>query len=327
MNKLVDRFGREHTYLRISVTDRCNLRCRYCMPPDGIAVKPKDEILTFEEIERLAAVFVGMGVRKIRLTGGEPLVRKDLSSLVARIAALRAVTTVALTTNGVLLAENANQLKEAGLSLLNVSLDSLSADRFAAITLRKDFDRVMAGIEAALCAGFDPVKINVVVIAGVNDDEILPFVDFASDKPMNVRFIEYMPFKDNHWVPEGVVSYQNMRNVIASKYTLEPLTKPLGDVAKDFGLRGHRGTVSFITSMTESFCRSCNRLRLTADGALKSCLFYAPELSLRDPLRRGATDQDLEELILLGLSQKPEAHLPAEELASGDNRPMIEIGG
>jgi len=327
MNKLVDTFGREHTYLRISVTDRCNLRCSYCMPPEGLNWKEKSEILTYEEIIRIARVFADLGIAKIRLTGGEPLVRKDLHVLVQQLAQLNGIKTIAMTTNAVLLAQQAQALKDAGLTALNISLDTLQSKRFSEITKRDDFDNVMQGIHAALTVGFAPLKLNIVVIKGFNDDELVDIVHWAKDKPINVRFIEYMPFKDNHWQPDGVTSYAEMREQMDKHFKLVPLEMEHGAVAKDFAIKHHIGTVSFVTSMTDSFCSSCNRLRLTADGSVKSCLFYLPEVSLRDVLRRGITDEDLALMIQSAVLMKPEAHPPMEELATVANRSMIEIGG
>lgn len=327
MNKLIDSFGREHTYLRISVTDRCNLRCVYCMPHEGMEWRKKNELLTYEEILRIARVFVDMGINKIRLTGGEPMVRKNLEVLVEQLGALPDLKTLAMTTNGTLLADKAQCLKEAGISALNISLDTFRADRFLAIARRDDLHTVMRGIEAALEVGFDSLKINSVIMAGVNDDEILDFVDFAYDKRVNVRFIEYMPFKDNQWTASGVVTYKDMLSIINTRYELEPIRSERSAVAKDFCIVGGVGTVSFITSMSESFCSTCNRLRLTSDGSVKSCLFFPAEINLRDALRKGITDEELQSMILYSLSQKPEAHPPAEEIAAGDNRAMIEIGG
>lgn len=327
MNKLVDTFGRKHTYLRISVTDRCNLRCSYCMPPEGLNWKSKSEILTYEEIIRIARVFADLGITKIRLTGGEPLVRKDLPVLVEHLSQLKGIETVAMTTNAVLLSQYAKALRAAGLTALNISLDTLQKARFTEITKRDDYDNVIQGINAALEVGFSPLKLNVVVIKGFNDDEIVDIVNWSKDKPINVRFIEYMPFKDNHWQPEGVYSYAEMREQIDKHFTLVPLKMEHGAVAKDFAIKDHIGSVSFVTSMTESFCSSCNRLRLTADGSVKSCLFYLPEVSLRDVLRRGITDEDLALMIQSAVFMKPEAHPPMEELATVANRSMIEIGG
>ncbi|MBS2002073.1 MAG: GTP 3',8-cyclase MoaA [Candidatus Obscuribacterales bacterium] len=327
MNRLIDNFGRKHNYLRISVTDRCNLRCQYCMPHEGIAWKKKDQLLTFEEIIRISRVFARMGVDKIRLTGGEPLVRRDLEVLIEQLALIDGVKTLAMTTNATLLKPLARHLKSIGLTALNISLDTLREERFAEITRRDDFYSVMDGLNEALEVRFDSLKLNMVVMSGINDDEVMDFVDFARDKALNVRFIEYMPFKDNQWKSDKVVTFQQMREQIQQKYNLYPLSAEPSAVAKDFGIDGYPGTVSFISSMSDSFCGTCNRLRLTADGSIKSCLFYPAETSLRDELRRGITDEYLEELILQTLALKPEAHPPAEEIAAENNRAMIEIGG
>lgn len=327
MNQLIDRFGRKHTYLRISVTDRCNLRCAYCMPANGIKWKPKNEILTYEEIVRIARIFVEMGITKIRLTGGEPLVRNELDRLVEQLSLLPGVQTIAMTTNAVLLAGKTQLLKNAGLKGINISLDTLRAERFSEITRRDDFANVMSGIEEVLLVGFDSIKLNVVVIKGFNDDELLDMVDWAKDKPINIRFIEFMPFKDNQWRADGVYSYADMRALIETQFNLIALGTDPSAVAKDFAIAGHVGKVSFITSMTDSFCSSCNRLRLGADGAVKSCLFYLPDIQLRDVMRAGITDHELSKLIEQAVYLKPEAHPPMEELAKLSNNPMIEIGG
>jgi cyclic pyranopterin phosphate synthase len=338
-NRLVDTFGRKHQYLRISVTDRCNLRCTYCMPHDGIVWKKKNELLTFEEIIQLAEIFVDMGVDKIRLTGGEPMLRQNLIELVKRLAAIDGLNTLAMTTNATLLADNAQALHDAGLTALNISLDSFQKDKFNAITRRNDFDNVIAGLNAALALDFRALKLNVVVMAGTNDDEILDFADFAFNQRINVRFIEYMPFKDNQWDAKTVVTYQQMKELIEQKYQLTALSNEPSSVAKDFGLsrldwasgehliRQSAGSVSFISSMSDSFCSSCNRLRLTSDGSIKSCLFYPAELSLRDAMRTGSSRTEIEELIGRALYLKPEAHPPAEAIMVSDNRTMIEIGG
>lgn len=327
MIDLVDSFGRKHTYLRISVTDRCNLRCQYCMPPEGIQLKKKDELLSFEEIIRVARIFVASGIEKIRITGGEPLVRKSLEELISGLAELRGLKHLSMTTNAVLLADKAEALRKAGLQSLNISIDSLHAERFKEITLRDDFARVMAGIEASQAAGFDPIKLNVVVMKGKNHDEVIDFVRYVYQRNLNVRFIEYMPFKDNCWDLAAVFSYKDMRELIEQEFQMEPLSGHPSDVAKDFRLRGGTGVVSFISSMTDSFCSTCNRLRMTADGAIKSCLFYEPEINLREQLRSGCSDEQIEELIVYALGKKPEAHPPMEELALMSNRAMVEIGG
>jgi GTP 3',8-cyclase len=326
-NRLIDRHGRRHSYLRMSITDRCNLRCTYCMPPQGIDWTPREEILTADEIVRLGTIFVGMGITKIRLTGGEPLSRRDVGQIAERLGALPGLKTLAMTTNGISLAKRAETLRAMGLNALTISLDTLKRDRFKEIAKRDQFDAVMAGIEAALAAGFAPLKINVVVMRGVNNDEILDFVDWAKDRPINVRFIEYMPFPDNKWSTGGLMPYAEMRALIAREYEMIPLVGERTAVGKDFRLAGHTGTVSFVTSMTESFCGGCNRLRVTADGNIKSCLFHPAEQSLRDAMRSGGADADIERLILGAVDAKQAAHPPMEELMTMKNRTMIEIGG
>lgn len=327
MSGLVDQFGRHHTYLRIAVTDRCNLRCFYCMPSSGIPWKPREQILSYEEIIRIARVFAEMGVSKLRLTGGEPLVRLGVESLIAGLSGLPGVESVAMTTNAVLLKDKAQVLKEAGLTALNVSCDTLRSDRFKEITRRGNLEEVMAGVDAAINAGFSSLKINCVVMSGVNDDEILDFVELTKSKPANVRFIEYMPFPGNHWCAGNMLSFAEMMQRIEKSYDLVPVEREPGARYKEYSIAGHAGTVGFITSMSDSFCASCNRLRLTADGALKSCLFYAPEASLRDALRNGCADNELRTIIQQAVLQKPESHPPADELAGAANRAMVEIGG
>lgn len=309
------------------MTDRCNLRCVYCMPHEGLQWKRKDQLLTYEEIIRISRVFAQMGVDKIRLTGGEPLVRKDLDVLIEQLSLIDGIKTIAMTTNGTLLEKVASHLKDVGLKALNISLDTFNQQRFEEVTRRDDFSNVIGGLEAALAADFESLKLNMVVMKGVNDDEIIDFVEYAKDKKMNVRFIEYMPFKDNAWNSDTVVTFQQMKTEIERHYELLPIEREPSAVAKDFSIKGHIGTVSFISSMSDSFCGTCNRLRLTADGSIKSCLFYPAETSLRDELRKGITDERLEQIILQSLALKPEAHPPAHEIAAAENRAMIEIGG
>lgn len=327
MKGLVDRFGRRHTYLRISVTDRCNLRCQYCMPSEGIEWRKREGILTFEEILRVTRVFVDLGVNKIRITGGEPLVRKGIEDLVSGLSHFPEVETLAMTTNGVLLKDKVLCLKSAGLQGLNVSLDSLKRERFTAITKRDDYDNVIGGIESALSAGFDWLKLNVVVIKGVNDDEIMDFVEWARRVPINVRFIEYMPFKDNQWSTSNVLSYAEMKQLIGKYYRLIPIQPESGAVAKDYAVEGFAGTISFITSMTDSFCGTCNRLRLTADGSIKSCLFFPAEINVRNELRGGISHARLADLIQSAVLLKPKEHPSMDEIVAWENRAMIEIGG
>jgi molybdenum cofactor biosynthesis protein A len=326
-NQLVDTFGRAHTYLRISVTDRCNLRCVYCMPNEGIKWKSNKVLLSFEEITRLAEIFVEMGINKIRLTGGEPLVRKNLEVLIANLRKIDGLETLAMTTNATLLAEKAFELKEAGLDDLNISLDSFKPERFFEIARRDDLHKVLEGIDQAFKAKYRSLKLNVVVMSGVNDDEVLDFADFAYKNEINVRFIEYMPFKDNGWSIDKVITFSTLRERIEQRYKLTPKETDLSAVAKDYSIADGRGSVSFISSMSDSFCGTCNRVRLTSDGSIKSCLFYPAETSLKDAMRAGASNDELRRLILQSMALKPEAHPPADEIAAEENRTMIEIGG
>lgn len=326
MNKLIDTYGRLHNYLRISVTDRCNLRCVYCMPSDGIELKPHSEILSFEEITKLAKLFAELGVTKIRITGGEPLVRKNLSSLILSLKKIEGIKNVGITTNGILLKNYVNDLKSAGLDGVNISLDTLSKDKFRRITLRDNFDDVLSGINTALHAGISPVKLNVVVMGGINDDEILDFVEFVKDKNLELRFIEYMPFKSNGWTNARFLPYSQMINLISSKYTLTPIENS-ESVAKNYTIKEFKGRIGFITSITEHFCSDCRRLRLTADGWLKTCLFFPAEKNLKELIRSNTSDSELKKVIVETLKQKKFMHPEIEELVNQENNSMIEIGG
>ncbi|KIZ00996.1 Molybdopterin biosynthesis protein CNX2 [Monoraphidium neglectum] len=326
---LTDTFSRKHTYLRLSLTERCNLRCTYCMPADGAPLTPGERLLSADELQRLASLFVGAGVDKIRLTGGEPTVRKDLLEICRSLSALPGLRTLAMTSNGVALKRQLPQLQEAGLNALNISLDTLRPDRFEALTRRAGHGKVLASIEEALRLGFAPLKVNVVVMRGVNDDEIIDFSELTRDAPLNVRFIEYMPFDGNVWSDSKMVTYKEMLAALRDRYPqgLVRCADPAGEVAKNFTVPGHKGSVSFITSMTHAFCGDCNRLRVLADGSLKVCLFGANEVSLRDAMREGATDDDLRLVISAAVDRKRAAHAGMFELAATQNRPMITIGG
>ena len=329
MGRLIDFHGRVHTYLRVSVTDRCNLRCVYCMPPQGIEPKTPDEGMSLAEITRLVEIFARSGVNKVRFTGGEPLLRKDLAKLVARAAGISGLKTLALTTNGVLLAEHAAELRQAGITNLNISLDSLRPERFARISLRDYFHRVRSGIDTALELGFPRIRLNVVIVRGVNDDELIEFVQFVRDKPVCVRFIEYMPFRANRWDRSGFLSFDRMRTRIESRFQLVPCDSgnPDSNTARQYHIEGFQGRVGFITSLSEKFCANCNRLRLTADGRLKTCLFYPAEVNLIDRLRRGENDAAVAATITRAVAAKPRTHPPLERLISQGQRSMIEIGG
>lgn len=332
---LTDSFGRHHTYLRISVTDRCNLRCTYCMPEHGIDWTPAPQLLQADEIIHLANLFVRLGIDKIRLTGGEPMVHKDILDIVGGLAKIKGLKTLAMTSNGMGLADHAQTLRDRGLTDLTISLDSLQRDRFLSITKRDRLADVLQGIDAALAAGFTPLKINIVVMKDINDDEILDFIKWGRDKSVNLRFIEYMPFPDNHWSSGGLLPYAEIRNRISEQYELTPVVTHASAVGKEYRLAGYVARVSFVTSMTESFCGTCNRLRLTADGNIKSCLFHPAEQSLRDVMRAGGSyermderiDERLTETIRAAVWAKQAAHAPVEELMRVVNRPMIAIGG
>jgi cyclic pyranopterin phosphate synthase len=324
---LSDSFGRMHKYLRISLVEHCNLQCSYCMPEGELDWTPTDELLTDDEIIRLARLFVGQGVTKIRLTGGEPLLRPGIEKIVETLASLPRLKTLAITTNGLLIKRKLPKLQAAGLNLVNLSLDTLQPDRFEAITRRDGLGLVLEAIDVMLKFGYNPVKINCVVMRGVNEDELVDFVDLTREKSIEVRFIEFMPFDDNRWSGEKLVPYEEMLRVIRQVYPLESLACSPESTAKLYSVPGFRGRVGFITSMTEDFCESCDRLRITADGNLKVCLFGRAEISLQHAMRSGASDQELLELISTAVGGKHARHAGMHAIAASRNRPMITIGG
>ncbi|XP_029662091.1 molybdenum cofactor biosynthesis protein 1 isoform X1 [Formica exsecta] len=307
---LTDTFGRKHTYLRISVTERCNLRCTYCMPAEGVKLTKKENILRTDEIIQIADLFVKEGVRKIRLTGGEPTVRKDIVDIVGQLKQLADLEQIAITTNGLTLTRQLPALQRAGLDALNISLDTLREERFEIFTRRKGWMRVMASIDLAVQLGYNPVKINCVIMRGRNDDEIIDFIDFTKERPIDVRFIEYMPFQGNEWKENKMVSFDEMKRIIRKKYPdFQALPNQPNDTSKAYHVPGFVGQVGFITSMSQHFCDSCNRLRITADGNLKVCLFEGKgEVSLRDALRNGASEDALKDLIRKAVSRKKKQH-------------------
>ncbi|XP_033368459.1 molybdenum cofactor biosynthesis protein 1 isoform X2 [Parus major] len=306
---LVDSFGRQHNYLRISLTEKCNLRCQYCMPEEGVQLTPKSELLTAQEIITLARLFVKEGVEKIRLTGGEPLIRPDVVDIVGKLYKLEGLKTIAVTTNGINLTRLLPQLKEAGLNAINISLDTLVPAKFEFIVRRKGFHKVIEGIHKATELGYHPVKVNCVVMRGFNEDEVLDFVDFTKDLPLDVRFIEYMPFDGNKWNFKKMVSYKEMLDTIKQRWPeLEKLPCETSSTAKSYKVPHFQGQISFITSMSEHFCGSCNRLRITADGNLKVCLFGNSEVSLRDHLRSGASEEELIQIIGKAVGRKKKQH-------------------
>ncbi|XP_049597471.1 molybdenum cofactor biosynthesis protein 1 isoform X1 [Syngnathus scovelli] len=324
---LMDNFGRRHNYLRISLTEKCNLRCQYCMPEEGVKLTPRGQLLSTAEVLTLARLFVKEGVEKIRLTGGEPLIRPDVLDIIAELRKLEGLKTIAVTTNGMNLAKLLPRLKHAGLDLINISLDSLVPAKFEFIVRRKGFHKVMEGIDKAIEMGYDPVKVNCVVMRGLNEDELLDFVALTEKKALEVRFIEYMPFDGNKWNFKKMVSYQEMLDHIKQQWpNLETLPTGHSDTAKTFKVPGFKGQVGFITSMSEHFCGSCNRLRITADGNLKVCLFGNSEVSLRDVLRSGASDEELLQIIGAAVGRKKKQHAGMFNISQMKNRPMILIG-
>ncbi|XP_004846686.1 molybdenum cofactor biosynthesis protein 1 isoform X2 [Heterocephalus glaber] len=306
---LMDSFGRQHSYLRISLTEKCNLRCQYCMPEEGVPLTPKADLLTTEEILTLARLFVKEGVDKIRLTGGEPLIRRDVVDIVAQLRQLEGLKTIGVTTNGINLARLLPSLQKAGLSALNISLDTLVPAKFEFIVRRKGFHKVMEGIYKAIELGYRPIKVNCVVMRGLNEDELLNFVALTEGLPLDVRFIEYMPFDGNKWNFKKMVSYKEMLDTIHQQWPeLEKLPEEKSSTAKAFRIPGFQGQISFITSMSEHFCGTCNRLRITADGNLKVCLFGNSEVSLRDHLRAGTSEQQLLTIIGAAVGRKKRQH-------------------
>ena len=328
MTGLYDSFRRPVNYLRISVTDRCNLRCVYCMPESGIKQISHQDILTYEEIHIVARAAAELGINKVRLTGGEPLVRLGLTSLIDMLSNVEGIDDISLTTNGTLLGRCADDLKRAGLNRVNISLDSLRSDRFRHIT-RSSYDvaDVLRGIDTAAAAGLVPVKINVVVMGGINDDEILDFARKTLEEGWNVRFIEFMLTAGVAGDPARLIPVGEMKKRLASLGILEPVSFHSGNgPARYYRFPGGAGTVGFITPVSEHFCFQCNRLRLTSDGKLRPCLLSDYEIDLKEPLRSGMSSSGLKELIELAARSKPlrhhitEGHLP-------QGRPMTQVGG
>jgi len=333
---LMDNFGRKHNYLRISLTERCNLRCTYCMPPDGVDLTPKQELLTTEEIIRVSKHFVQSGVTKIRFTGGEPLLRQDLAEIISEVNKFRSIglTTVSITTNGITLREKKlRALMDAGLNAVNISLDTLDRFKFHLITRRNGMDKVMKAIEQAEVMSreyphMSRVKVNCVVTRKVNDDEMVDFVKLTENRDIEVRFIEYMPFDGNSWDDNKMVPFREMKTEIRKTFpTLQRVQDAPSEVSKTYQVPGFKGRVGFITSMSEHFCGDCNRLRITADGNLKVCLFGANEISLRDVIRDGADDEQLSDVVSQALGRKKARHAGMFEIAKMKNRPMTTIGG
>jgi len=326
---LVDPFGRRVRDLRISVTDRCNLRCRYCMPAEGFDWLPRSELLSFEEITRVARVAVErFGFGSIRLTGGEPTVRAHLATLVGMLSALRPAVDLSLTTNGTTFPLLAGDLRRAGLNRVNISLDSLRADRVLTLTRRDSLPQVLAGIDAAVAAGFSPVKVNCVLIRGVNDDEVVDFAAFGRDRGVVVRFIEFMPLDaDEAWAPGTVVPAAEVVAAIDAVWPLEPVGPTSSAPATRWRYQDGGGEIGVIGSVTDSFCGSCDRVRLTAEGMFRNCLFAVQETDLRAVLRGGGTDDDLAAAIAADVGRKWAGHSVGQVTFTRPGRSMSQIGG
>lgn len=318
---LVDRFGRKHTYLRISLTDRCNLRCSYCMPQEKMDFLPYRSVMTAEEILSMARIFVDAGITKIRLTGGEPLVRKDAAEILLALSDLS--VTLTLTTNAVRTPAFIPIFKQARIQCLNVSLDTLKADRFEQLTRRNRFTQVWANIVQLMEEGFQ-VKLNVVVVRGINDHEVPDFVALTKDWPLEVRFIEYMPFPGNGWTKSQVVGMQELLDVLQPFFPFAPLPHEAHATAKLFSVPDFRGQFGMITTVTQPFCSDCNRLRITADGKIKHCLFSKGEIDLLSALR---SNEPLGPLVQAALFQKAAQTGGQSFSEPTQNRPMISIGG
>jgi molybdenum cofactor biosynthesis protein A len=331
INPMQDNHGRAHNYLRISITEHCNLRCTYCMPAEGIALTPRAHLMTAEEIVTIAQTFVKLGVTKIRLTGGEPLVRKDAKNIIEQLGKLGVELT--LTTNGILVHEFIDTFKEAGVTTLNVSIDSLKKDKFNQITRRNYFEKVIENLKLLEVNDFK-VKLNVVIIKGFNDNEIIDFIEMTKERNIQIRFIEFMPFDGNQWNKEKLVSYAEILSQVNAFYSEEMVSRLQdrpNDTSKNHKIEGYQGSFSVISSVTNPFCSTCNRIRLTADGKLKNCLFSNTETSLLDTLRAG---DSIEPLIFQNIKSKFAMRGGMDDdakfqnpLLFSQNRSMIKIGG
>lgn len=329
-NKLVDSNNRVINYLRISITDRCNLRCIYCMPVEGMDFLSHKEVLSYEEILRVVRLSVNKGIRKVRLTGGEPLVRKGFLGFLKKLSGTEGLEEITLTTNGVLLKEMAAEIWDCGVHRINVSLDSLKPQRFFKITGHDMFEQVWEGIQEAERLGFSPIKINVVAIRGVNDDEILDFAHLTLEKPYHVRFIEHMPLgKQNSWKAEKFLPILEIHSQIQTLGTLNPIARmnSIDGPAQRFQLEGAKGEIGLIGALSNHFCDICNRLRLTADGHIRSCLFSDREIDLKPSLRGEGGDREILNLLDKAIREKPKSHNLKKQGPRTCARPMTSIGG
>jgi GTP 3',8-cyclase len=326
---LIDGHGRQIGDVRVSVTDRCNFRCQYCMPAEGLPWLERDEALTFEEIERVVGLLASMGVSDVRLTGGEPLVRKGFPRLAAMLSALPGVADLSVTTNGFLLERDAEALVRAGVNRFNVSIDSLQRDRFFEITRRDALPRVLRGLETlARFPEAHPIKINAVAMRGFTEDEVIPFARFARAQPYEVRFIEFMPLDaDRAWTPDSVLTGTEIRAAIDAVYPLDPEPREPHATARVYRFKDGNGSIGFINPVSEPFCADCNRIRLTAEGKLRTCLFSLRETDLREPLRAGASDDELAQIVRAAVWRKELKHRVNEAGFIQPARSMSAIGG
>lgn len=328
MTKLLDQIGRKIDYLRVSVTDRCNLRCHYCMPEEGIPDKSHDQILSYEELVKIITAGVELGISKVRVTGGEPLARLGLVEFIQMINQIPGLTEISMTTNGILLSQYANQLKAAGLKRVNISLDTLHREKYQQITRRDQFEQVMAGIYAALEVGFHPVKINVVAMRGVNDDEIMNFVQLARQEPLHIRFIEFMPLgASKEEQSQRYISLEKIKEQIEEEVELLPTEVKSFGPAEHYQLPDGKGSIGFITPISHNFCASCNRLRLTADGKLRPCLDHDLEIHLRDETGKLGDQNQLQDQFTQAILLKPACHHFLTERDQPYQRSMSQIGG
>jgi cyclic pyranopterin phosphate synthase len=325
---LVDRFNRKINYLRICVTDRCNLRCIYCLPAEGARKLKHKEILRYEELLRIVRIGIKLGINKVRLTGGEPLFRKGVQEFIPMLAALKGLRDVSLTTNGVYLKDNLEMLKAAGIKRINVSLDSLKRSNFKSITRFDYFNEVWEGIEKARDMGFHPIKINIVAMKGINDNEVLDFGRLAIEQPYHIRFIECMPISLESNSLAFISNSEIEKALIDAFGPLIPVIRGQNDgPAKRYRLDGGKGEIGFISAISDSFCQDCNRLRLTANGMILPCLFSNIEVDIKDPLRRGCLDEELIEVFLKAVDSKPKCHALNLDSHQAVYRKMCSIGG
>lgn len=336
MNKLIDNLGREISYLRVSITDRCNYRCIYCKPEEPFEFIPHEEILRYEEIVEIIEEAVNLGVTKVRITGGEPLARKGVVDFIKKLREIKKLEDISLTTNGFFLSEYAEKLKDAGLNRVNISLDSLQEEKYKKITRGGSLEKALKGIDSALKAGLWPIKINTVLIKGINDDEVEDFVRLTLRRPLNIRFIELMPsgeeLKDNYW--DKFISVLEIKESLAEKYSFRPININSGNgPAKYYQIKGGQGTIGFITALSQHFCETCNRIRLTSEGKLRPCLFSNKEVDIKQAIRNAKTDDKIirskiiRDNIREAINIKPEGHKLNKKFSNRDFFKMSKIGG